>query len=61
MTTALTGMMADGHVVAEQKVARLSPYWREHISGFGQYVMDMEEELPGSVLRWLKLGHEIPL
>ena len=61
MTTALTGMMADGHVVTEQQVARLSPYWREHIRRFGQYILDMEEELPQSVLRWLKLGYEIPL
>ena len=51
MTAALTGMMADGHVVTEQQVARLSPYLREHIRRFGQYVLDMEEELPPSVLR----------
>ena len=61
MTTALTGMMADGLVVTEQQVARLSPYLREHIRRFGQYVLDMEEELPPSVLRWLKLGAENPL
>lgn len=60
MTTALTGMIADGYRVTEQQVARLSPYWREHIRRFGQYVLDMEEELP-SVLRWLKLGAENPL
>ena len=61
MTAALTNMMTEGQMVTAQLVSRLSPYWREHIRRFGQYVLDMEEELPSSVFRSLKLEPEIPL
>lgn len=56
MTAALTDMMIEGQPVTALQVVRLSPYWREHIRRFGQYVLDMEEELPAGVFRSLKLG-----
>ncbi len=41
MTTALSDMAGDGHPVTPALVACLSPYTREHIRRFGQYVLDM--------------------
>lgn len=37
----LSSMAGDGHPVTPELVARLSPYTREHIRRFGQYVLDM--------------------
>jgi hypothetical protein len=34
-------MARDGHPVTPELVARVSPYTREHIRRFGQYVLDM--------------------
>jgi TnpA family transposase len=61
MTAALTDMMTEGQTVNALQVSRLSPYWREHIRRFGQYFLDMEEELPPGVFRSLKLEPENPL
>jgi hypothetical protein len=46
MTEALAAMAEDGQPVTPGLVACLSPYMREHIRRFGQYVLDMDE-LPG--------------
>jgi TnpA family transposase len=46
MTGVLSSMATDGHPVTPSLVARLSPYMREHIRRFGQYVLDMDD-LPG--------------
>ena len=43
MTEALAAMAADGHPVTPSLVAGLSPYMREHIRRFGQYVLDMDD------------------
>ena len=43
MTEALSSMAQDGHRITPGLVACLSPYMREHIRRFGQYVLDMEE------------------
>jgi hypothetical protein len=43
MTEALSSMARDGHRITPGLVACLSPYMREHIRRFGQYVLDMEE------------------
>jgi TnpA family transposase len=43
MTEVLSSMARDGHPVTPGLVACLSPYMREHIRRFGQYVLDMEE------------------
>lgn len=43
MTEALSSMARDGHRITPELVACLSPYMREHIRRFGQYVLDMEE------------------
>jgi hypothetical protein len=43
----MTGILASmGHRVTSDFVACLSPYTREHIRRFGQYVLDMDD-LPG--------------
>jgi len=39
----MVNMARDGHRVTPALVAYLSPYMREHIRRFGQYVLDMEE------------------
>jgi TnpA family transposase len=46
MTGVLASMAEDKHPVTPGLVARLSPYAREHIRRFGQYVLDMND-LPG--------------
>jgi TnpA family transposase len=46
MTGVLASMAKEGHRVTSDLVARLSPYTREHIRRFGQYVLDMDD-LPG--------------
>src|SRR4051812_29643730 len=43
MAEVLSSMARDGHRVTPGLVACLSPYMREHIRRFGQYVLDMEE------------------
>jgi TnpA family transposase len=43
MTEALAAMAEDGHPVTPSLVAGLSPYMREHIRRFGQYVLDMDD------------------
>lgn len=61
MTEVLTDMITEGEIVTERQVSRLSPYRREHIRRFGQYALDMDEELPSGVSRALKLGLGNPL
>src|SRR3954471_19290089 len=46
MTGVLSSMAEDKHPVTPGLVARVSPYTREHIRRFGQYVLDMND-LPG--------------
>ena len=46
MTTALSAMDGDGHPVTPALVSCLSPYTREHIRRFGQYVLDMADLPP---------------
>ena len=43
MTEVLSAMAEDGHPVTPALVACLSPYIREHIRRFGQYVLDMTD------------------
>jgi Tn3 transposase DDE domain len=43
MTGVLSSMAKDGHRVTPGFVACLSPYTREHIRRFGQYVLDMDD------------------
>ena len=40
LTAALSSMAAEGHTVTPGLVGCLSPYTREHIRRFGQYVLD---------------------
>jgi TnpA family transposase len=41
LTVALSSIAAEGHTVTPGLVGCLSPYTREHIRRFGQYVQDM--------------------
>jgi TnpA family transposase len=43
LTVVLNTAMAEGYPITRELVARLSPYLREHIRRFGQYVLDMDE------------------
>jgi TnpA family transposase len=43
LTAVLSSMAADGIAVTPDLVARLSPYTREHVRRFGQYVLDMND------------------
>ena len=43
LTTVLSSMAEDGISVTPSLVARLSPYTREHVRRFGQYVLDMND------------------
>jgi hypothetical protein len=43
MSAALAAMAEAGEPVTPDLVAALSPYGREHIRRFGQYVLDMED------------------
>jgi TnpA family transposase len=42
MTNALHDLQQDGVCITPELVARLSPYWTEHIKRFGQYLIDMD-------------------
>jgi len=42
LTEVLHTMTSEGYVVTRELVGRLSPYLREHIRRFGQYVLDRE-------------------
>ncbi len=42
LTDVLTGMAGEGWPLTKELVGRLSPYMREHIRRFGQYVLDMD-------------------
>ena len=42
MTDVLHGMTQEGYAVTTDVVATLSPYVREHIKRFGEYVIDLE-------------------
>jgi TnpA family transposase len=43
MTVVLSNMAEEGHTVTPSLVGCLSPYTREHIRRFGQYVLDMDD------------------
>ena len=43
LTAVLSSMAEDRHPVTLGLVACLSPYMREHIRRFGQYVLDMDD------------------
>ena len=43
LTGVLKAAAAEGYPVTQELAGRLSPYIREHIRRFGQYVLDMDE------------------
>jgi hypothetical protein len=43
LTELLSGMADEGLLVTKELLSRLSPYMREHIRRFGQYVLDMDD------------------
>ena len=40
----MTEMADEGYPVTPELISRLSPYVRQHIRRFGQYVLDMEDK-----------------
>ena len=56
LTGVLNTAAAEGYPVTKELVGRLSPYMREHIRRFGQYVLDMEEVPEPLVPEALRLG-----
>ena len=42
LTDVLTGMAAEGWPLTKELIGRLSPYMREHLRRFGQYMLDMD-------------------
>ena len=44
LTDVLHQMAREGYPVTPELVSRLSPYVRQHIRRFGQYVLDMEDK-----------------
>ncbi len=58
LTNVLADMAAAGWRLTRDLVARLSPYMREHLRRFGQYVLDMDDLPPPLVLRLLGIVEE---
>jgi len=56
LTGVLNTAAAEGYPVTKALVGRLSPYIREHIRRFGQYVLDMDEMPQPLGPETLKLG-----
>ena len=56
LTGVLNTAAAEGYPVTKALVGRLSPYMREHIRRFGQYVLDMDEMPQPLEPEALKLG-----
>ncbi len=56
LTGVLNTAAAEGFPVTRDLIERLSPYMREHIRRFGQYVLDMEEVPEPLEPEALKLG-----
>ena len=46
LTDILTDMAAEGWTLTKELIARLSPYMREHLRRFGQYMLDMDDLPP---------------
>jgi TnpA family transposase len=46
LTEVLTNLAAEGWPLTKELVGRLSPYMREHIRRFGQYILDMDDLPP---------------
>jgi TnpA family transposase len=46
LTEVLAYMDLEGHAITKELVSRLSPYIREHIRRFGQYLLDMAKQVP---------------
>ncbi len=43
MTHALRGLAREGYPLRRDEIAQLSPYLRDHIKRFGDYVVDLDE------------------
>jgi len=56
LTGVLNAVAGEGYPVTKELVGRLSPYIRDHIRRFGQYVLDMDEMPEPLGLEALKLG-----
>ncbi len=46
LTLVLNELAAQGWTLSKELLGRLSPYMREHLRRFGQYVLDMDDLPP---------------
>lgn len=46
LTDVLSGMAAEGWSLTKELVGRLSPYTRDHLRRFGQFMLDMDDLPP---------------
>jgi hypothetical protein len=51
LTDALSGMAAEGWLLAKELVGRLSPYTRDQLRRFGEFMLDMDDLPPPLVPR----------
>ena len=58
LTDVLTGMAAEGWSLTKELVGRLSPYTRDHLRRFGQFMLDMDDLPPPLVPRPLGISEE---
>lgn len=56
LTDVLIGMTAEGWSLTKELVGRLSPYTRDYVRRFGQFMLDMDDLPPPLVSRPLRLG-----
>jgi hypothetical protein len=61
LTELLSDMAAEGLPVTKELVSRLSPYMREHLRRFGQFVLDMDNQPPPLEPKPLPSPSEIPM
>jgi hypothetical protein len=45
MTRILTDLRREGYPVNRETVSRLSPYLTEHIRRFGEYIIDLDQDV----------------
>ncbi len=58
LTDVLTDMAAEGWSLTKELVGRLSPYMRDHLRRFGQFMLDMEDLPPPLAPRPLGISEE---
>jgi len=58
LTDVLTGMATEGWSLTKELVGRLSPYTRDHLRRFGQFMLDMDDLPPPLAPRPIGISEE---